>query len=80
VTIANTDVTLMEWLAQFGAHVHWDNKRRQPHYKRRAVWVVAQALDCFRLLVAIEPYLSVKRAKAQEAIDALRAARGFAVA
>jgi hypothetical protein len=80
VSISNTDTQLMEWLAQLGGHVYWERKAHARGYKRRAVWTVAQALGCSRLLVAIEPYLVIKRSKAQEALATLQARWGFPAA
>jgi hypothetical protein len=73
VRIANTDRALMDWLAQFGGTIHWHKRPDKPHYKPGGSWTVAQAIDAYHLLVAIEPYMIIKRARAQEAIASLRA-------
>lgn len=72
VAIANTDRALMEWLAQFGGIVRWYDRANKPHWKRAATWTVAKAIDAYHLLIAIEPYMIVKRNRAQEAIRFLR--------
>jgi len=78
VRVANTDRALMGWLAQFGGTVHWYERPDKPHYKPGGSWTVAQAIDAYRLLIAIEPYMIIKRAKAQEAITYLRTHWRFA--
>jgi hypothetical protein len=72
VRIANTDRPLIEWLAQFGGRTYWHERPAKLHHKADGTWVVAQAIDAYHLLIAIEPYMIVKRAKAQEAIAYLR--------
>ena len=72
VRIANTDRPLMEWLSQFGGTVYWYKRPTKPHHKPNGTWVVAQAIDAYHLLTAIEPYMVIKRARAQEAIRYLR--------
>jgi hypothetical protein len=72
VRVANTDRALIDWLAQFGGTVHWHERPDKPHYKPDGSWTMAQAIDAYRLLIAIEPYMIVKRAKAQEAKTYLR--------
>jgi transposase len=72
VRIANTDRPLMEWLAQFGGTIHWYKRSTQPHWKTAGTWTVAQAIDAYHLLIAIEPYMIIKRSRAQEAIRYLR--------
>jgi hypothetical protein len=72
VRIANTDRPLIEWLAQFGGTVHWDDRSARPHWKTIGTWTASQAIDAYHLLIAIEPYMIVKRSRAQEAIRYLR--------
>lgn len=72
VRIANTDRPLIEWLAQFGGTTHWSDRTGKPHWKTSGTWTVAQAIDVYHLLIAIEPYMIVKRSRAQEAIRYLR--------
>ncbi len=72
VQVANTDRPLMEWLAQFGGTVHWHDRSAEPHYKTVGAWTVSQAIDAYHLLIAIEPYMIIKRPLAQQAIRDLR--------
>lgn len=72
VRIANTDRALMEWLSQFGGTIHWYEHPIKTHYKPGGTWTVSQAIDVYHLLIAIEPYMIVKRDKAQEAIRTVR--------
>jgi transposase-like protein len=72
VRVVNTDRPLIEWLAQFGGTVHWGNHSAKPHYKAAGMWTVSQAIDVYHLLIAIEPYMIVKRSLAREAIRDLR--------
>jgi hypothetical protein len=72
VRVANTDHALMDWLTQFGGTIHWYEHPSHPHYKPGGSWTVAQAIDAYHLLMAVEPYMIVKRLRAQEAIAALR--------
>jgi hypothetical protein len=71
VRVVNTDRPLMEWLAQFGGTVHWHD-RSAKHWKIAGMWTVSQAIDVYHLLIAIEPYLIIKRSLAQQAIRDLR--------
>lgn len=72
IRIANTDRPLIEWLAQFGGTVHWYDRPTKPHRKTAGAWTVAQAIDAYHLLIAIEPYMIIKRSRAEEAIRYLR--------
>jgi hypothetical protein len=73
VQVANTSEDLIHWLEQFGGKSYWDscNPKRRRH-KPCAAWRVTRALDCFRLLSALRPYLRIKRAAADKAVACLQ--------
>ena len=76
--ISNTDEQLMAWLTKIGGFVYWEKATtKNRRVKRCAAWRVAQAIDCYRLLVAILPFLIIKRAKAVKAVDVLQLRWGF---
>jgi hypothetical protein len=78
VQIANTDRDLIAWLGSFGGAVNWDARDgRERANKPCAAWKVNRAIDCYRLLLLLEPHLIIKRTRAREAIRLLREKWGF---
>jgi hypothetical protein len=75
VTIANTDIPMIEWLGRIGGSVQWRTKQAKDGIIRKpiAAWTVSDAVGMHRLLTAIEPYLITKRGKAQALLDTLEA-------
>ena len=75
VSVANTDVGLMEWLKLIGGRI----RARKPvklnsglgFRKPQFTWAVVARLEVEALLRAVEPYMIIKRAKAQEALRLL---------
>jgi hypothetical protein len=83
VLVANTSPDLMDWLQEtFGGRVHWADTRPDTGHrivgtKPAGQWVVPRVVDSFRLLTAIEPYLVIKRSKAQAGLAWARAEWGL---
>ncbi len=76
VTVSNTDAELMVWLKAIGGGVrtvvpqsHDEFIARKPCYH----WRLTGTLNVLLLLRAVEPYLIVKRAKAQKLIRTVEA-------
>jgi hypothetical protein len=69
VGVTNTSQELISWLHRMGGRVI---KRRNRPGKPCFDWVVRSRLDVLAVLEAIEPYMIIKRAKAQEAIRDIR--------
>lgn len=68
--IGNCNTDLMEWLIVIGGGVHMTKQfpNRQPHYR----WQLNQRGDVLKLLMQVEPYMLIKRTKAQEAIQLIQ--------
>jgi intein/homing endonuclease len=71
VSIASTSPELIEWLLQFGGHVHdlTNPLARKPGWQ----WVARTWRDVHALLSAVEPYLIIKREIANRAIREIEA-------
>jgi hypothetical protein len=71
ISVKNTDVRLMKWLqSRFGGE-YYEDKNRQPNWKIAYVWHhLAESKQEF--LLAILPYLIMKREQALLALEFLR--------
>jgi intein/homing endonuclease len=68
VSIASTSPELILWLAEFGGNVH-EMKPGHLGKKQGWMWSVASWRDVRCLLVAIQPYMRIKRDVALHAIE-----------
>src|ERR1035438_1061932 len=69
VQVKNTDVRLMKWLkSRFGGEYYSDNSKRPSNWKDSYVWFHASESKQ-ELLLAILPYLIVKREQALVALE-----------
>lgn len=67
VSVRNTHLGLIEWLLQFGGRKHTEHpidSRTGKANKTSYHWIVAGPVDVRELLIAILPYLIIKKAKA----------------
>lgn len=65
ISVANTDERLMKWLVKnFGGSWSWDKKRLNEKWKRRCVWRSCGMRNKEIILLAILPYLVMKREQA----------------
>ena len=74
LSVGNTDTNLMAWLAAFGGNVRLlgragHNKRTKDYY----CWRLTGAANVLRFLLAVRPWLIIKRLTADEAIKTIRA-------
>jgi hypothetical protein len=80
VGVSNTDVSLMQWLVKnFGGNYHvskavntFDQHKRDMGFcKDIYKWHVQSTMDSFAILVAVKPYLVIKKGKAIKALRLL---------
>ena len=70
LAVYNTDDTLMAWLQiHIGGLVHKVGRRHNPKHRQEYCWYLSSTSAC-ETLKLILPYLVIKRAKAEIAIDA----------
>ena len=80
VTITNTSVELEAWLRPLGGAFYYVSRRRMTdlgHVKQCFEWKVTTAWNIYRLLVAVLPFLVIKRDRAMEALEDIRRRFGF---
>lgn len=65
VGITNTDLPIMNWLSSMGGKVI---KRKEGVGKPCYVWNLYSRLDTRAFLIAVVPYMRIKKVKAEEAI------------
>jgi hypothetical protein len=70
VYIYNTSVPLMEWLAAIGGV--YVPRKTPPQRKQNYEWRVKGREDALALLMAVEPFMIIKKEKAKQAIDFLQ--------
>ena len=73
ITINNTSKSLMDWIEdKFGVGgVNKERRKRPKNHKRVYVFLVAAQKEVLEMVKKIEPYLIVKKQKAQECIEFL---------
>jgi hypothetical protein len=71
VGVTNTDEALMQWLTSIGGSIH--EKRVAVGRKPCWGWQLQGRRDVLAFLDVVAPYMRIKRAKAEEAMDFLRA-------
>jgi len=70
--IVNTDINLMEWLKErIGMGSYYREHRERDNHKKCYTFVISAVNDLLGILKAIEPYLVIKKEKAQEIIKLL---------
>lgn len=74
LAVYSTTPAAVEWVAKtFGGSVRWDHKRHEQRgWKPMGIWEIYRAQDVGRLLVAMMPYLIIKRAAARKALRHFR--------
>jgi hypothetical protein len=72
VSVANTDIRLIKWLHQnFGGNF-FDGKQQRPNNKKHYIWRLLKRKDIEVLLLAVLPYLIVKREQAIVLLELVR--------
>lgn len=66
--VAMTHKETVDWLGQFGGNVHFSDRSHMPNHKNIWRWSVARRKDIELLLLAMLPYLHVKRDRAKECL------------
>jgi len=70
VTIRNTHLGLIEWLLKFGGRKQTDHRPIDPRTSKQNKtcyhWIVTSPMDVQEILIAILPYLIIKKVKAQK--------------
>lgn len=75
VSVANTDIRLIKWLHQnFGGNF-FDGKQQRPTNKKHYIWRLLKRKDIELLLLAVLPYLIVKREQAINLLEFVRLPR-----
>ena len=76
--VSNTDTDLMEWLKErigMGSYYREPTRQRE-HWTPAYTFVISAVCDLLGILKAIEPYLIIKKQRAQEAIRILEVKLG----
>ena len=68
VTMDNTDEGLVLWFGSFGGTRPKSTQPKNPKHKIVHYWQVTSNREVYRLLMALLPYLKVKRFKAEVAL------------
>lgn len=75
VSVANTDIGLIKWLhTNFGGNF-FDGKQQRPNNKKHYIWRVLKRKEIEILLLAVLPYLIVKRNQAIVLLEFVRLPR-----
>jgi hypothetical protein len=73
ITVSNTDPNLMEWLKTIGGRVYVPSMAsNQLGHKQCFTWSVHRSNEVVALLMALLPYLIIKREPARRALSAMR--------
>jgi hypothetical protein len=75
MSVANTDIRLIKWLhSNFGGNF-FNGKQQRPTIKKHYIWRVLRHKDIELLLLAILPYLIIKREQAIILLELVRMSR-----
>ncbi len=72
VSVANTDIRLIKWLHRNFGGRFFDGKQQRPNNKKHYIWRLLKRKDIEVLLLAVLPYLIVKREQAIVLLDLVR--------
>ncbi len=72
ISVANTNLEMLEWLRSKLGGIICSKKKYQPHHKQSYTWTIKLAGKCLQLLSDIRPYLIIKRQHADLLINEYR--------